>query len=151
MTPRTAIIAVSIVLLAAPSTWAVLGRPAASVTADQQRLRGELRSTAADGFSVHEIRGEDDRIVREYVSPAGTVFAVAWEGPAPPDLAALLGDYFPAFRQALSLKSASRRRGPVVLRTDRLVVETGGHVRAFHGRAYLLDRLPPAVAETAIR
>jgi hypothetical protein len=148
VTPRTPLFALSLLLLA-PSTWAVLGESASSVSADQRRLRGELRSSVRGGLSVHEITGEDDRVVREYVSTAGTVFAVAWEGPTPPDLSGLLGAYYPAFQQAL--KSANRRRGPLVVRTDRLVVEAGGHMRAFHGRAYLPDRLPASVTEADIR
>ena len=62
--------------------WAVLGQGVASVASDQQRLKGQLRSAAAEGFSVHEITAADGSLVREYVSPAGEVFGVAWRGPA---------------------------------------------------------------------
>jgi hypothetical protein len=146
---RSLLAAVSMVFLGATTTWAVLGRPAASVAADQRRLRGDLRSSAGAGFSVHEISAADGSVVREYVSPAGDVFGVAWQGPTQPNLVELLGDYFPAFQEAT--RSARHRRGPVAVRTDRLVVETGGHMRAFHGRAYLPDRLPGVVSQTAVR
>jgi hypothetical protein len=79
---RALLVAVAIVFLAPTHTWAVLGKPVASVAADQRRLRGELRSSAGNGFSVHEITAEDGTAVREYVSPAGDVFGVAWQGRA---------------------------------------------------------------------
>jgi Protein of unknown function (DUF3443)/Protein of unknown function (DUF2844) len=37
-------------------------------------------------------------VVNEYVSSAGTVLAVSWRGPRHPDLALLLGPYFPSIR-----------------------------------------------------
>ncbi len=137
-----------LVLLASPS-WAALGESVDSVAADQQRLRGELRSTAGDGFSIQEIRSADGTVVREYASPEGQVFAVSWSGPVVPDLAHLLGSHFAAFHQAL--QSRVRRHGPLVVRTGNLVVEMGGHMRAFRGRAYLPEALPAAVSAAVVR
>ena len=148
MTPRTLLATLAIVFLAAPS-WAVLGKSVDSIAADRARLGGEVRATAAAGFSVHEIAAEDGGVVREYVSPGGIVFGVAWRGPTPPDLVALLGDYYTELQAAL--RAPVRRRGPLSVRTDHLVVETGGHMRDLHGRAYLPDHLPATVKETAIR
>ena len=147
MRARLAIL--SIALLGACPAWAVLGQGVASVASDQQRLKGQLRSAAAEGFSVHEITAADGTLVREYVSPAGEVFGVAWRGPAVPDLAELLGDYFPIFQEAS--RSDARRHRPLVVRTDRLVVEMGGHVRSFRGRAYLPERVPVAVSASVVR
>ncbi len=145
---RTVLAGVSLLLPAVPS-WAVLGESVGSLAADRQRLRGELRSSAGEGFSVYEIAGTDGTVVRQYASPSGRVFAVAWRGPFVPELAPLLGSYFPEFQQAA--RSAVRRRGPLVSRTSRLVVETGGHVRDFHGRAYIPGELPPGVQEGGLR
>ena len=141
--------AASTVLLGAAPLWAALGKPVASVAGDQQRLGGEVRVLSAAGFALHEISAADGTVVREYVSPAGEVFAVSWRGATRPNLVELLGDYYPAFRNAS--RSPARRREPVVVRTDRLVVEMGGHMRDFHGRAYLSDRLPGSVSSDAIR
>ena len=137
------------VALGSSPAWAVLGQSVASVAADQQRLRGELRSRAGDGYDVHEIVTGDGTLVREYVSPVGQVFGIAWQGPTRPDLGPLLGEFFAAFQKAS--RTGARRRGPLVVRTDELVVEMGGHMRAFHGRAYLPLRLPGAVAQTVVR
>jgi len=146
---RGSLVVFSIVFLGPTPAWAVLGGSVASVASDQQRLRGELRSTAADGFSIHEITAEDGVVVREYISPGGQVFGLSWRGPVRPNLAPLLGEYFPAFQKAS--RSAARRRGPLVVRTDQLVVEMGGHMRAFHGRAYLPDLLPATVSAAVVR
>ena len=146
---RTLLPAVSILFLSATPTWAVLGQSVASVASDQQHLRGERRSIAADAFSVEEINSAAGTVVREYVSPAGQVFGLSWRGPVRPDLKLLLGEYFPAFERA-SLSAAHGRR-PLVVRTDELVVETGGHVRDFRGRAYLPAFLPESVSQAAVR
>jgi hypothetical protein len=145
---RTVLVGLSTLLLAEPS-WAVLGESVGSVALDQRRLRGELRSRAGEGFSEYEIAGADGTVVRQYASPAGRVFAVSWRGPFVPNLAQLLGSYFPDFQQAV--RSVPRRRGPLVVRSGRLVVETGGHVRDLHGRAYIPDELPPGVSEGGVR
>jgi hypothetical protein len=144
---RTA--AASILLLGTTPAWAALGGSAATVATDRQQLRGELRSVAAEGFSVQEISAADGSVVREYVSPSGRVFAVSWRGPVRPDLALVLGDYFREFQQAS--RSRLHRRGPLVVRTDRLVVEMGGHMRAFHGRAYVPDLLPVTLSLEVVR
>ncbi len=136
-------------VLGVSPAWAVLGQYASSVQSDQQQLHGELRTVSHDGFSVHEITSPDGTVIREYVAPSGLVFGVAWQGPTMPNLAELLGSYFQEFQQ--SAKSAPRKRGPVNLHTDHLVVEAGGHLRAFHGRAYLPSLLPHNVPETAVR
>jgi hypothetical protein len=129
--------------------FAVLGQTLESVGSDQAKMRGEVRSLAGDGFSVQEITAPDGTVVREYVAPSGLVFAVSWQGMTRPDLAQLLGSYFQEFRE--SSRTDGRRRRPLVVRTSRLVVEMGGHVRAFRGRAYLPDFVPGAVAAEAIR
>src|SRR5262249_57247801 len=139
---KTLLAALAIAGVAPATTWAALGQPLSSVAADHKRLGGELRSTSASGYSVHEISAADGNVVREYVSPAGEVFGVAWEGPTLPNLPALLGDHFPAFQQAT--QSARHRPGPVAVRTDRLVVESGGPMPAFPRPASLSHRPPPA-------
>ena len=142
--------AASMMLLGTTPIWAALGKPVSSVAEDQKRLGGEVRTlSTASGFAVHEISAADGTVVREYVSPAGEVFAVSWRGATRPNLVDLLGDHYPAFRDAP--RPAGHRHGPLVLRTDHLVVEMGGHMRDFHGRAYLPDRLPANVSAEAVR
>ena len=141
--------AVLLSLLCSAPAWAVLGQPEQSVNSDQQRLRGELRSTAREGYTVHEIDAADGMVIKEYVAPDGMVFGVSWQGPTMPDLQHLLGTYFLEFQQ--STQGAAPRRRSLAMRTERLVVESGGHMRSFHGRAFVPNLLPGGVREEVVQ
>jgi len=141
--------AASLLLVLASPAWASLGQPAASIASDQQRLGGERRTIAADAYSVEEITSASGTVVREFVSPAGQVFAVSWRGPVRPDLRPLLGEHFAALPRASA--AAGRRGRPLVVHTDALVVESGGHVRDFRGRAFLPALMPEGVSPAAVR
>lgn len=136
-------------LFAAAPLWAALGGPEQSVEADRARLAGQVKRTSFQGYTLHEITATGGRVVREYVSPAGTVFGVAWEGPTMPDLSQLLGSYYSQFQEAAA--ASHRRRGPLYVNTGSLVVSSGGHMRAFHGFAYVTDLIPASVSKDVIR
>jgi len=136
------------VLGAAPA-WAVLGEYESSISSDQKVMRGEVRKMTLQGYSVQQIMGADRTVVREYVSPDGRVFGISWQGPTLPNLEQLLGSYYAPWQQAA--RSPTRRRGPLVLRTEQLVVESGGHMRSFHGRAYLPGLVPTNVSAEVVR
>ena len=146
---RTPLAVASLLLLLSTPCWAVLGEPEETVASDREHLNGELRSTLAERFAVHEITTTDGTTVREYASPAGMVFAVSWQGPFVPDMARLLGSYFQEFQEAG--RSRARARRPLAARTAHLVVEMGGHMRAFQGRVYLPGALPEGVTESDVR
>jgi hypothetical protein len=129
--------------------WAALGAPAASVLADQQRLHAARRTMATAGYTVQQIEAADGTVVREYVSPAGLVFGVAWQGWKIPDLTQVLGAYYPVYHAALP--ASVYRRAPVVVHTADLVVEMAGHMRAFRGRAYVPSLVPRDVAPQVIQ
>jgi hypothetical protein len=134
-----------LVCLGSPGlSWASLGDPETSVLADQQRLQAQLSTTTTPDYTVQQLEAPDGTVVREYVSSSdGIVFGVAWRGSKVPDLTQLLGTYFPLYQAAL--QPSVHRRGPVVVQTDALVVEMGGHMRAFSGRAYIPTLVPPSV------
>jgi hypothetical protein len=125
--------------LAAPRAGAVLGQYESSVGLDQQALRGELRETPAQGFKYHEIVSPSGAVVREYVSPQGKVFGVAWQSPYIPNLQQLLGSYFNEVEKA-ALSGTRRRGAPLIVRSGDFVFSSGGHMHAFHGRAYVPSR-----------
>lgn len=77
-------------------------------------------------------------VVHEFVDGTGAVFAVTWSGPFKPDLKKLLGRHFGALGQG----AQGGNRGPSDLQTDDVVVQSGGHMGAFEGRAWLPSRLP---------
>jgi hypothetical protein len=146
------VIAVMFVAAALPSlARAELGGTMASVANDMVRMKGPLRSTAAQQYTLHEIQTPTGYVVREYASAQGKIFGVSWEGPTVPDLRQLLGEtYFAKFQQA----AAERRlygRGPVLIETPEFVFQQTGHLRDFHGRAYLPPALPEGVEGSAIR
>jgi hypothetical protein len=89
--------------------------------------------------------------VRQYLAPSGQVYAVSWEGPAMPDVAALLGTWFDRYRQGASaaLPNANGLHSSRVSGSD-LVVETAVRLREFSGRAWLPDALPAGVAAADI-
>jgi len=133
-------------LVAASPSWGSLGGDASSIQADQMHMQGSRRITAAESYTVHEIQVADGTVVREYASPEGKVFAVAWHGPWPPDMRQLLGNYFEQYVQAAKAQSAARMgRRPLMIEQPGLVVQHGGHPRAFSGKAYVPEMLPQGV------
>ncbi len=129
---------------------AVLGDSAASVLNDQARMKGTLRSVDLKTYAMHEIATPDGTTVREYVSPAGVVFGVVWEGPFPPDLQQLLGPYYEQARQAVQ-QQERHGRAPISIETPSLVVQQTGHPRSFHGQAYIPQLIPQDVKSSDIR
>jgi hypothetical protein len=138
-------------LLWSMSAFAALGGDASSVQSDAAHLQGSVRVTDNTGYSVQEIQTPTGVTVREFVSPAGKVFAIVWQGPWPPDLHQLLGSYFTQYQQAAQAPKQRAGRAPVSIRQENLVVEHAGHMRSFAGRAYLTDQLPSGVTTESIR
>ncbi|HEX8925658.1 MAG TPA: DUF2844 domain-containing protein [Terriglobales bacterium] len=129
--------------------FASLGDDVRTVQADQAHMKAALRTTQGVGFVMHELQSQSGVRVREYVSPAGQVFAVTWQGPFMPDLRQVLGSYFDQFSQAAQSRRA--RGGPLIIHEPGLVVESGGHMRAFFGRAYVPQMMPANVTAGSIR
>ncbi|MGA7539164.1 MAG: DUF2844 domain-containing protein [Steroidobacteraceae bacterium] len=138
-------------LLLAKGAWlpatAALGDTVASIQADQVSLKGQLRVRSEPGYSVQEITAANGTLVREFVSPAGVVFAVSWNGGAMPNLQQTLGTYFAQFQAAVKSQRADHvhRLGhdQLEVRTPTLVVRAGGHMRQYFGIAYVPSLLPP--------
>ena len=122
---------------------ATLGEDVSLVRADQTQMQGTLRITNTAKFAVHEIHVPSGTVVKEYVSPAGMVFAVSWKGPWLPDLQQVLGRYFE--QHAAAAKTKGGGPGPRVTQQPGLVVQSGGHMRAFFGQAYVPQMLPRGV------
>lgn len=134
--------------LSAVPAWAVLGDSMPSVQRDQAAMQGTLVTMTRQGYSIQQISARSGEIVREFVTPDGTVFGVAWQGPAMPNLRLLLGPYFSNFQAG---QSSTRRHGPLVIRDKDVVIVSGGHMRSFRGRAYVPRLLPEAVSQAVIQ
>ncbi|MBV8658752.1 MAG: DUF2844 domain-containing protein [Burkholderiales bacterium] len=138
--------------IASQSARASLGGDLKSVQADARKAHAAVAVKAAESaaYTVHESTLPTGTVVRQYVSPAGTVFAVVWQGPYMPDLRQLLGE---SFNTMVSMQAHARHAGhPAVdIGTDKLVIQSHGHMHAFVGRAYLPQSLPAGVTADAIQ
>ncbi len=130
---------------------ASLGDEAASIISDAAQLNGVVQPEAGSALNPVVISVDNGISVHEYVDASGRVFAVAWSGPAVPDLRILLGTYYPAYTSGLaSLVNPGRQRAVQVIAAN-LVVRTAGHLRAYSGLAYLKDRLPSSTTLESLR
>ncbi len=134
---------VVLTLLAAPA-FATLGEDAASIQSDQVQMKASARILPGRSYSVHEMQTTTGTTIREFVSPAGSVFAVTWQGPFAPDLRQLLGQHFEIYNQA-ARDPASRRGRGLHIESGDLVFDSGGHMRFITGKAYLQSKLPSGV------
>lgn len=144
---RLLILAISLAMAA--SAFAALGGDVSSIQADQARLRASERIVPTQKYTVHEMQTAQGTLVRQFVSPEGTVFAVSWQGAAP-DLEQLLGGYFDEYIHAAQAQPGRRARGIHIDNGD-FVFESGGHMRFVTGRAFLRSKLPSGVTSDQVR
>lgn len=138
--------ALALASLAAPA-MAALGGAADSVNTDTTVLRGMLRSVPQVQYDVQEI-DSNTVTVREYVTRSGQVFAVTWQGIAPPNFQQLLGEYFPRLQRTAGAATASRgvasHRHYGIAQSD-FVMNSFGRQGDFHGIAYVPSLVPQGV------
>jgi Protein of unknown function (DUF2844) len=128
---------------------AALGEPEASVQADAAQLKGTVQVTAHASYRVHEIQLPSGTLLREYVGSDGKVFAIAWNGPAIPNLRQTLGQYFDNYVTAAKANRSGHHH--LQIQQSDLVVQSSGHMRAFFGRAYLPPAVPGGVSVGDLR
>jgi hypothetical protein len=134
-----------------PAALASLGGDAASIETDAAALRGTPIARPSPAYTVREIAGESSMDVHEFTNNRGVVFAVSWNAPVIPDLRLLLGSYFGRYTDALArLRQAGMHRSVRIDSPD-LVVESSGHLRAYHGLAYLPSEVPAGVTTTELQ
>jgi hypothetical protein len=133
------------VALAVPSlAFAALGGDLSSVQADQVHMKATVRIARSEAqYTVQEIQTPSGTAVREYVAANGTVFGVAWKGPAVPNLKQVLGQYFDSYTEAAKNKRSGHSQ--LMVQQSGLVVHSSGHMRAFFGNAYIPQMLPQGV------
>jgi hypothetical protein len=137
-------LAAGLLALSASSANAVLGAGTASVEVDRGRMNGQRKvALAVASTQIHEISTADGSTIREFVSPGGTVFAVAWRSRFKPNLALLLGPHHQIF---VAAADAERGRGGIqrglAVRPDNLVVQSFAHLNTFVGKAYVPSLVP---------
>ncbi len=132
-------------LLQAPAA-AHLGGDADSVSADRDALHAQLRRTPMAQYDLHEITTEAGTRVHEYTTPQGTVFAFTWQGPLPPDLRQLFGNYYKQFQDAAAVQARTGMHRLLNVTQPDLVVQSRGRLRDFRGMAYVPSLVPAGVA-----
>jgi len=137
------------------SAHAALGTsPTYSASRNASTVQAFARTSAsAVPYTVSEATLADGTLVREYVGQSGTVFAVSWNGPHTPNLSTLLGAYFAGYVDTLNQQVAKQGYafGPATVQRSDVVVQKGGHMGAYVGRAWLPSGLPAGVTSDDIQ
>ena len=138
--------------LCATTAHASLGGDATSVLVDARALHGTVRlSQALLPVQVQEIMTDNGMRVREFLSRDGIVFAVAWQGPAMPDLQRLLAAQFAGYASAVAALERPGLHRSLRIVISGLVVESDAHLRGYNGRAYLPAMIPVDVSIAELR
>lgn len=130
---------------AAPAAQAALGHAPESVQTDRIHMSARMATTTASAYTAQTLTLANDGTVKEF-STGGVVFAVAWRGPARPDLKQLLGEHFDTLQAETAVVGAHRLRAPILVNRTDLVVHSAGHPGAFRGFAYLPAQIPAGVS-----
>lgn len=150
--PRLRSIAAVAVMASALPAFASLGGDVTSVETDRAHMAASVRVTQpTSDYSIHEIQSPEGTVVSEYVSPAGKVFAVTWRGQFMPQMQQILGNYFQEYSAALQAQPHRYGRRPLDIQRPDLVVQTGGQMRNYFGRAYVPGMMPQGVSADRIR
>jgi len=139
-------------LLSLPA-MAALGGDLNSVQDDATQMKAAVKIQQKQAYAIHQITTQNKATtVREFVSPDGRVFGVAWQGLFMPNLSQLLGAYLQQYSAAAAEEHAKAPgRHPLMIHQPGLVVESSGRVRAYYGRAYVPDLLPQGVDPQEVR
>jgi hypothetical protein len=146
---RTLLHSMLLVTVAAPAL-ASLGASVTTVPGEAARMKAAVRVAGHDNYSVHELTTPQGTVVREYVGPAGTVFAVTWHGPFNPDLQQLFGNYWQQYLQASAIYPSHSHRAQFINEPG-LVVQRSGRMRAYSGRAWIPSMLPQNLSAADIK
>jgi hypothetical protein len=144
-------ISAAILTAAHDAAHAALGESAESITSDRKALSAQHGATTThDGYTIQTIKS-DATTVREYLSPSGVVFGIAWNGLVHPDLTRLLGSYTGEYQDAMRQTPRKQGRKYLQVKTNKIVVEKWGHMRNLQGRAYVPSLIPPGVRVDEIK
>ncbi len=143
---KTSLVAAAVgCLLLSRAALATLGADVSSVESDRASMKASaITTTASDLYTVHEMQTPSGTTIREFANAAGTVFAVTWRGPFPPNLRQTLGSYFQTYQTAPRAKHVGHAHD--IVEQPGLVVHASGHVRSFIGQAFVPQLVPAGVS-----
>ncbi len=140
-------------LLCAPAQ-AALGRapqprPAEAATSATENapVARQMRAVPpSEAYTVSTLVAPTGTVVRELVNAQQVVFAVVWQGPVLPDLAAFFGEHYVTFQRAAKERRAAGQRGaPLLAQQPDLVMVSRGRMGRFQGHAYIPSLVPSGV------
>ncbi|CAN5746728.1 DUF2844 domain-containing protein [soil metagenome] len=139
---RVSLFTIMLLLYAHPALAVLGGAPTEFGVRGSARKAQALVVLTRQNYRVNESMLVSGTLVREYVASSGVVFAVSWHGPFLPDLHTLLGAHF---NTMVTEAHKIPRAGHSQLRVARPEVNivSGGHLRAFEGRAWMFSGFPP--------
>ena len=108
-----------------------------AATAPRVLLNGALR--------VRTLTDAGNTTINEYATSTGQIIGYAWEGPTMPDLHALLGRFAGSYRSGAAASAADTSLHRSRIARPDVIVESGGPMRGYVGRAWLPAALPPGV------
>ncbi|CAG4898048.1 DUF2844 domain-containing protein [Paraburkholderia saeva] len=111
-----------------------------------------VHSLKSGSFQVRTTTDGGGTTINEYSTDTGQIFAYTWQGPTMPDLKTLLGSFYDSWRDGAASAQASggALHAARVAQPD-LVVESGGQMRSYVGRAWLPRALPAGVSADDLR
>lgn len=149
MQAAAALLMLAFVVAPIQRAQAALGDATASVARDHAALRGTLVVLPMQNYDIHQMVSAAGVTVREYVTRAGSVFAITWMGTQVPDLKILLGSYFDRY---VSLAMAHRSGHHVLsFDTPELSMTTVRFQRMASGAVYVPGLLPSGVSRRELR
>jgi hypothetical protein len=131
-------------------SYAALGKLPSDFGVQQTGVKARSLAATSTTYHINETTLDSGTVVHEYVATSsGTVFAVSWTGPQMPDLRTLLGDSF----TTLTTEAAKRPKAghsQLNITGQDVVIVSGGHMRAYNGRAWITSQLPAGFSPTDI-
>jgi hypothetical protein len=110
---------------------------AATSNAQSTLLNGALR--------LRTLTDAGGTTINEYATSSGRIVAYTWAGPTMPDLRALLGKYSVSYRAGAAAATPDGNLHRSRIARPDVIVESGGPMRGYVGRAWLPGALPPGV------
>ncbi|GAB7523601.1 DUF2844 domain-containing protein [Paraburkholderia sp. 2C] len=140
-------------VFAAASTAMVTGSPA------RAQLGGTMPATPRAGSAavanhladasirIRAWTDEGGTTIHEYATDDGRIFAYTWEGPTMPNLDGLLGPYSASYRAKAAQLAGTRGslHASRIVQPD-VIVDSGGQMRSYVGRAWLPAAIPPGIS-----
>ena len=131
-------------------SYAALGSAPSDFGVQKNGVKARSLAAASATYHINETTLDSGTVVHEYVATSsGSVFAVSWAGPSMPDLRTLLGDSF----TTLTTEAAKRPKAghsQLNITGQDVVIISAGHMRAYHGQAWIPSQLPAGFTSAGI-